>query len=110
MSPRRSWDSPNPSLASECAPPPRTGGGTLAAGEGLGESQFWRLEKKLSTLHTLWASGSDMSRRFWILYSCTDTPENSWSKISEDQISCMSVDNVGLQDNVCKHEHIVFHV
>ncbi len=27
MSPRRNWNSPNPSLASECAPPPRTGGG-----------------------------------------------------------------------------------
>jgi hypothetical protein len=26
MSPRRNWDSPNPSLASECAPPTRTGG------------------------------------------------------------------------------------
>jgi hypothetical protein len=27
MSPRRSRDSPNPSLACECAPPPITGGG-----------------------------------------------------------------------------------
>jgi hypothetical protein len=49
---------PTPSLASECAPPPRTGmgGGGLAhspAGEGLGEFQFRRLEKKLSTLLTL---------------------------------------------------------
>jgi hypothetical protein len=41
MSPRRNWDSPNPSLASECAhpPPARTWGGggegTLAAGDGL---------------------------------------------------------------------------
>ncbi len=26
MSPRRNWDYPNPSLASECVPPPRTGG------------------------------------------------------------------------------------
>ncbi len=51
MSPRRNWDSPNPFLASECAPPPRTGEGGrahLPAGEGLGESQFRRLEKKLS--------------------------------------------------------------
>jgi hypothetical protein len=38
-----------PSLASECAPPPRTGGGgTLAWGEGLGESQFRRQEKSLA--------------------------------------------------------------
>ncbi len=51
--PRRNWDSPNPSLASEC-PSPRTGGGAHSpAGEGLGESQFRRLEKKLSTLPTL---------------------------------------------------------
>ncbi len=27
MSRRRNWDSPNPSLDSECSPPPRTGGG-----------------------------------------------------------------------------------
>ncbi len=74
-------DSPNPSLASECAPPAspqnRGEGGTLTsgwgghthqrvrgahspAGEGLGESQFRRLEKKLSTLPTLcltWGRG-----------------------------------------------------
>jgi hypothetical protein len=49
-------DSPNPSLASECAPPPRTGGrgAHSPAGEGLGESQFRQLEKKLSTLPALW--------------------------------------------------------
>ncbi len=55
MSPRRNWDSPTPSLASECAPPH----GTLAhspAGEGLGESLFRRLEKNPSTLPTLWLS------------------------------------------------------
>ncbi len=38
----------HPFLASECAPPPQ------AKGDGLGESQFWRLEKKLSNLPTLW--------------------------------------------------------
>ncbi len=53
MSPRRNWDSPNPSLASECVPPPRIGGEHSPAGEGLGESQFRRLEKNLSTLPTL---------------------------------------------------------
>ncbi len=49
MSPRRNWDSPTPSLASEYAPPPETkeGGGVAysPAGKGLGESQFRRLEK-----------------------------------------------------------------
>ncbi len=36
---------------SELGPPPRTGGGAHSpAGEGLGVSQFRRLEKKLSTL------------------------------------------------------------
>jgi hypothetical protein len=55
MSPRRNWDSLNPSLASECAPPLRTrgGGAHSPAGEGLGKSQFRRLEKNLSTLHML---------------------------------------------------------
>ncbi len=48
---------PSPSLASECALPPRTGGAGAhsPAGEGLGESQFRRLEKKLSTLPALWS-------------------------------------------------------
>jgi len=58
MSPRWKWDSPNPSLTSECAPPglpPEPGGKAHSpAGEGLGESQLRRTEKKLSTLPTLW--------------------------------------------------------
>jgi hypothetical protein len=42
MSPRRNWDTPTPSLARECGPPPRTGGGgaNSPAGEGVGESQL----------------------------------------------------------------------
>ncbi len=40
-SPRRNWDSPNPSLASECAPPPDPGwGGTLACEGGVGGVPF----------------------------------------------------------------------
>jgi hypothetical protein len=59
MSPRWNWDSPNPSLASECAPPRGTtgGGAHSPVGDGLGESQFQRLEKKLSTLPTLCIGG-----------------------------------------------------
>ncbi len=54
MSPRRNWDSPTHSLASECTPPPGTkGGDTRLRVRGWGESQFRRLEKKLSTLPTL---------------------------------------------------------
>ncbi len=39
MASRQNWDSPTPSLASECAPPPepKEGGGTLACGFGVGE-------------------------------------------------------------------------
>jgi hypothetical protein len=50
MFPRRNWDSPTPSLASECAPPPGTKGegAHSPAGEGLGERQFRRLEKSLA--------------------------------------------------------------
>ncbi len=60
MSPSRNWDSPTPSLASECGPPPAgTGGGHSRAGEGLGESLFQRLEKKLSLLPTMWAHTLD---------------------------------------------------
>ncbi len=56
MSPRRNWNSPNPSLASECSPPPRNEGGGAHSpeGEGSGDSPSRRLEKKLSTLPTLW--------------------------------------------------------
>ncbi len=70
MSTRWNWDSPTPSLASECAPPPGTkvgrGGGHSPAGEGLGESQFRRLEKKLSTLPTLCYSSNKKS--FFLIY------------------------------------------
>jgi hypothetical protein len=56
MSPRRNWNSPTPSLVSECAPP-RTkgwgGGHTRLRLRGVGEYQFRRLDKKLSTLPTL---------------------------------------------------------
>jgi hypothetical protein len=56
MSPRRKWYSPKSQPLSRqrvCPSPQNRGeGGTL--GEGLGESQFRRLEKKLSTLPTLW--------------------------------------------------------
>ncbi len=58
LCPRPNWDSPNPSPASaRVAPPPGTKGReTHSPGcEGVGtESQFGRLEKKLSTLSTLW--------------------------------------------------------
>ncbi len=56
-----------PSLASECAPPPRTGrggGAHLPAGEGLGESQFRPLEKKLSILPTLCPICFEEQRRY----------------------------------------------
>jgi hypothetical protein len=56
MSLRRKWDPPPPPPpASECVPPPGTKGGARPpAGEGVGESQFQRLEEKLITLSTLW--------------------------------------------------------
>jgi hypothetical protein len=59
--PSSDWDSPTPSLASECAPSPGTKGGRAhsPAGEGSGESQFRRLEKRLSTLPALWRRYSD---------------------------------------------------
>jgi hypothetical protein len=55
MSPRRNWNSPTPLAASESALPlgPKGGGTHMPAAKGVGESQFQRLEKKLSTLPTL---------------------------------------------------------
>jgi hypothetical protein len=53
LCPRPNWDFPTPSPASECAPPEPGGEGSLPC-EGVGVSKFGRLEKKLSTLPTLW--------------------------------------------------------
>jgi hypothetical protein len=51
---------PRPPLpASEFVPPPEAkGGGHSPAGEGVAESQFGRMEKKPSTLSTLWPCSS----------------------------------------------------
>ncbi len=57
LSLRPNWDSPTPFPLSKCAPcPPGTqsGGGTHSC-KGMGESQFRRLEKKISTLSNLWS-------------------------------------------------------
>ncbi len=51
MSPRRHWDSPNPYLASECAPPPRTGHTRLRVrGWGSPNSDDWRKSLALCQL------------------------------------------------------------
>ncbi len=51
MSPRRNWDLSHPLSRKRVPPPPNQGGGAHSpAGEGMGESQFGRLEKQLSTL------------------------------------------------------------
>ncbi len=50
MSPRRNWDSPQPLSRQRVFPSPQNqgGGAHSPAGEGLGESQFRRLEKSLA--------------------------------------------------------------
>ncbi len=59
MSPRRHWDSPNPSPANEGVLPPRLKGGRAhsPAAKEVGETQFRRLEKSLA-LCLLCVSGS----------------------------------------------------
>ncbi len=67
------------SPASVPLPPDPGGGGHSPAGEGLGESQFRRLEKKLSILATLCKevirninfSGVDPYARTCTLYTCS---------------------------------------
>jgi hypothetical protein len=56
MSPRRNWNSPTPSLASECAPPPepKRGGGHTRLRRGVGGVPIPTTGEKLSTLPTLW--------------------------------------------------------
>ncbi len=52
MSPRRNWDSPNPSLASECALPPESGGHIWLRVRGWGSlnSDDWRKSLALCLL------------------------------------------------------------
>ncbi len=54
MSPRQNWDSPTPSLASECAPSPRTKGRghtrLRAMGWGSPNSDDWRKSLALCLL------------------------------------------------------------
>jgi len=61
LSSRRNWDSPNPSLASECAHSPEPGGGALACGWEVGGVPISTTGKKLSTLPTLWELMSTVS-------------------------------------------------
>ncbi len=53
FSSRRNWDSPNPSSAGECAPPPLVpgGGAHSLARKGVGESQFRRGDIHCGTLY-----------------------------------------------------------
>jgi hypothetical protein len=51
LSSPRSCDSPNPSPAGECAPPPLGGGANSLARERLGESQFRRGDIHWGTLY-----------------------------------------------------------
>jgi hypothetical protein len=106
MSPRRNWDSPDPSLASECAPPPRPGGGGAhsPAGEGLGKSQFRRLEKKLSTLLTLWTLpfNCENKDRFSL---CMDPKQ--WEEKSFSFLQC---DYIGFQRYVFSSNAIVWRI
>jgi len=70
MSPRQYWDSPTPSLATEGATYPGTKGRAFSpASEGLGKSQFRRLEKKFSTLPTLCGIGWPAFAQIGILES-----------------------------------------
>jgi hypothetical protein len=72
MSLHRNWDSPTPSLASECAPPPGTKWGgeghTRLRVRGVGKSQFQRRDKKPSSLSTCTlCTGVSEGKLWWIL-------------------------------------------
>ncbi len=57
LSPRPNWD-PHPLSRKECVPPWNQSGGRLACGWGGGGANCARLEKKPSTLSTLWYNHS----------------------------------------------------
>ncbi len=67
MSPRRNWGSPNPSPASECAPPPQPkgkGGAQSPAGGGWGSpnSDDWRKSLALCLLCGYKQAGKDKKK------------------------------------------------
>jgi hypothetical protein len=71
FSSRRNWDSPNPSLAGDCASPPFGSGGrgTLAGERGAGESQFRRGDIHCGTLY------------IYVGQSQADEPSEGWPLI-----------------------------
>ena len=80
LSHRPNWGPPNPYPACECLPPltPRGGGGAHSpADEGWGGSQFWRLEKKPSTLSTLWVEPGGLDST-GIMLICLDYLSESY--------------------------------
>jgi hypothetical protein len=60
---------PTPLSPASVPLPPEPRGALSPAGEGLGESQFRRLEKKLSTLPTLWGARSAAKPTSYLLYT-----------------------------------------
>ncbi len=64
FSSRRDWDSPNPSSAGECAPPPPVpgGGAHSLAREGMGESQFRLGDIHCGTLYISVLCGLNISK------------------------------------------------
>ncbi len=87
MSPRRNWDSPIPLAAGECSlpPGPKGWGAHSPAAKGVGESQLRRLEKKLSTLPTLWSevsffNSSDVGFSKWSLAHSAVTKNFKWRR------------------------------
>ncbi len=90
LSARPNWDSPTLSSTSVCVPPPGTkggGGDTLACLWGVGaggKSQFRRLEKKPSTLSTLWSKPESMKYKYDITYTFLwYSPHSATSSMSQ---------------------------
>jgi hypothetical protein len=67
---RRNWDSPNPSPAGECAPPPPVlgGGEHSLAREGLGESQFRRGDRHCGSLYVFVLCAANRGNKLWKIY------------------------------------------
>jgi hypothetical protein len=82
-----------PPLSSASVPLPGGGHTRLRAGEGLEESQFRRLEKKLSTLPTLWSMQTATARVRYqhpsSLKEHTKLAANTKRKKNPDSIVCL---------------------
>ncbi len=94
FSSRQNWDSPNPSPAGECGPPPFNSGGrgTLAGERGVGEFQFQRGDIQCGTLYMYVLCATNISRDGSHRDNFGENLKTLWAVESESQVSFKAID------------------